>query len=485
MHNTSFLSIKDIKHALASKKISREELLINTLQNFVEKDATLESALEIFDVPSIKEFSAHDVTRSLYGVPCLIKDNICQKNRITSCSSKILANYKAPYNATAVHRLQEAGSFCIGRATCDEFAMGSSGEYSAFKKAKNPWDHSRVPGGSSSGSIAAVAAGLVPFALGSETGGSVRQPATFCGIVGLKPTYGLISRYGLIAYASSIDQIGIATRSVEDCAEVLSVIAGKDAHDSTTRTSFDYHDYTQSLKHACLKGKKIAYIENALHAKGMTEAVKEKLLEALKTLENLGAEIIPLTLETMEYSAAVYIILSRAEAASNLSRFDGVKYGYRSPDVENLEDMYVKSRSEGFGKSVQRRILIGNYVLSAGYADQYYNKARSVQKMMRKEFLDACESYDALFCPVSPDIAFKFGEISTNALAIDLQDYFTAAANLTGIPALALPCGFINNMPIGFQLMAGEFKEQELLSMGHAYQQGTNFHLARPPLYNT
>ncbi len=487
MNNTfAFNTIVELKKKLADQTISRQELLTSTIERCKKYDIQIKSSLEIFSADSIMKNNktGTNVDALLSDIPCLIKDNICQKGRITSCGSKMLANYVAPYDATVISRLHDHGALCIGRANCDEFAMGSSTEYSAFQLTHNPWDVSRVPGGSSGGSIAAVAAGFVPFSLGSETGGSVRQPAAFCGVVGLKPTYGLVSRYGLIAYASSIDQVGITTRTVYDSALVLSTLAGKDEFDSTSRVDWSSHDYTKSLDKASCKGKRIAYIENAFNAQGMDDRVKDLLQAALRTFESLGAEIVPITLSTMDYSAAVYIILSRAEAASNLARFDGVKYGYRASDVKDLEDMYVKTRTEGFGPSVRRRILIGNYVLSAGHADQFYNKARAVQELMKQEFFEAFKTCDALFCPVVPSPAFKIGEMITNSLAIDLQDYFTAAANLVGIPALAMPCGFIDGLPMGFQLMAKEFDENTLFECGHAYQQATDWHTYKPPLFS-
>lgn len=478
--NIPFATIQQLRQLLDSGSLSSQELLTHTLENYKKYDASVQSALELFSPEAILAATVENKKSPLNGIPGLIKDNICQKSQITSCASKILANYRAPYNATVINRLQDDGAYCIGRANCDEFAMGSSTETSAFQLTYNPWDTSRVPGGSSGGSIAAVAAGLVPFALGTETGGSVRQPAAFCGVVGFKPTYGLISRYGLIAYASSLDQVGITTRTVYDTAMVLSSLAGKDAHDSTTRVSWARHDYTAGLDKASCKGKRIAYIDNALNAKGMDPRVSELLHAALKKFEELGAEIVPVTLPTMEYSAAVYIVISRAEAASNFSRFDGVKYGYRTPEAENLESMYQKTRGEGFGSTVRQRIVIGNYVLSAGHAEQFYSKARAVQELMRREFFAALNNCDALFCPVTPAPAFKIGEILSNSLALDLQDYFTAAANLTGIPALALPCGFIDDLPMGFQLMGKEFDEHALFNLGHAYQEATDWHNCKP-----
>jgi aspartyl-tRNA(Asn)/glutamyl-tRNA(Gln) amidotransferase subunit A len=357
--------------------------------------------------------------------------------------------------------------------------MGSSGETSWYGPTKNPWDISRVPGGSSSGSAAAVSSGLIPFALGTETGGSVRQPAALCGLTGLKTTYGLHSRYGIIAYASSLDQIGIFTRTAEDCAIVLSTTAGHDIYDNTTTLKFENYDYLKSINNS-IKGKKIAIITNALNANGVLPETKKNLLDAIKIFKSLGIEITEITLDTMEYSAALYFIISRAEAASNLSRFDGVKYGYRSNEYTNLKSMYDKTRAAGFGYTVKRRIIVGNYVLAAEHADQYYNQAKKIQELMKQEFINALKDIDALFCPVTPDTAFKLGDMINNPLAIDLQDYFTAIANLVGIPAIAIPSGLINNLPMGFQLMGNYFSEEILLQLAHAYQKETSWHNLKP-----
>lgn len=480
MNSLAFASIKSLQEKLEKKEITPEQLLEYTLQRFKKYDKTLGSSLEVFDKESIRSSSASQ--GRLAGIPGLVKDNICQKDRITSCSSKILENFRAPYDATAIRKLKEGGAFLVGRANCDEFAMGSSTETSAYQKTLNPWDPTRVPGGSSGGSIAAVAAGLVPWALGSETGGSVRQPAAFCNVVGSKPTYGLVSRYGLIAYASSLDQIGVATRTVYDNALVLSIIAGKDEHDATSRYSSP--DFTQALQGSFKKGLKIGVIENALNAQGMDSEVQQLVENALQQLEKLGGQIVRLSLPTMDYAAAVYFIVSRAEAASNLARFDGVRYGLRDKQAESLAQMYAMTREKGFGSEVKRRILIGNYVLSAGHADAYYKSAKIVQRLMRQEFLDAFKKVDLLCAPVSAMGAFKFGAFDDNKLAMDLQDYFTAPASLTGIPALALPCGFTREgLPIGFQLMGPDFSEALIYQVADAYERTTPWHTMYPPSF--
>lgn len=477
MNDFAFATIQTLRQSLDSGRVSVPELISFYRKRFEQYDGRIGSALEIFENDTI--LMQPNAKGPLAGIPGLIKDNICQKGRITSCSSKILENFRSTYDATVCKKLKEAGALLVGRANCDEFAMGSSTETSAYQKTSNPWDSSRVPGGSSGGSIAAVAAGLVPWALGSETGGSVRQPAAFCGIVGSKPTYGLVSRYGLVAYGSSIDQIGIATRTVDDNALILSVIAGKDTHDSTTREA--KIDYMSGLTGQLQKNLTIGVIDNAMGAEGMELEVSALLNQALKKFEQMGAQIVHLTLPTMDYSAAVYFMVSRAEAASNLARFDGVRYGFRDKTAQTLSDMYTETRGKGFGAEVKRRILIGNYVLSAGHADEYYKSAKIVQSLMRTEFVETFKKVDLLFCPVSASGAFKFGQFANNKLQMDLQDYFTAAANLTGIPAVAIPCGFTSEkLPIGFQLMGPDFSESLIFQTAHAYEQATPWHTMHP-----
>lgn len=479
MNELAFASIKTLRQKLAAREISAQELLDVSIKRIKKYDDQLGSFLEVFDTPSILNEQTNN--GPLAGIPGTLKDNICQKNRIASCASKILENYKATYDATVTERLKNAGALLVGRANCDEFAMGSSNETSAYKKCANPWDISRVSGGSSGGPAAAVAAGLVPWSLGSETGGSVRQPAALCGIVGSKPTYGLISRYGLIAYASSLDQVGIFTRTVYDNALVMSQLAGQDKRDSSSRTDVQNVDYTKNLTGKIKPGLKIGIITNALNTEGIDPQVRTLLDNAIKHLEKLGATIVDVSLPAMDYAAAVYFMVSRAEAASNLARFDGVRYGYRDKDAESLAQMYAQTRGKGFGHEVKRRILIGNYVLSAGHADQYYESAKKVQALMRAEFLEAFKHVDVLFAPTSPTTAFKFGAFDQNRLAMDLQDYFTASANLTGIPALAVPCGFTSEkLPIGFQLIGPDLSEALLFETAHAYEQSTPWHTMHP-----
>jgi aspartyl-tRNA(Asn)/glutamyl-tRNA(Gln) amidotransferase subunit A len=478
--NLLFKTIKEIRNIIDTRVMTVNEIRNEINNNISKINPSMNAIIENF---SDSTYNKDNISSLLYGIPFLSKDNILQQAKIASAGSQILKNHMAAYSSTVITRLQSAGAYNIGRANCDEFAMGSSGETSWYGPVKNPWDLSRVPGGSSSGSAAAVAAGIVPFALGTETGGSVRQPASLCGIVGLKTTYGLHSRFGIIAYASSLDQIGIFTRNVEDMATVLSVTAGHDPFDNTTTNKFDKYDYNKNLN-SSVAGKKIAIITNALYADGVCEKVKANLLEAIATFKSLGVEIKEITLDTMEYSAALYFIISRAEAASNLSRFDGVKYGFRSSVYDDLKSMYEHTREEGFGYTVKRRIIVGNYVLAAEHADEYYNRAKRIQSMMQDEFKKALTDVDALFCPVSPDVAFKLGAMVDNPLAIDLQDYFTAAANLVGIPALALPSGLIDGLPVGFQLMGNFFDEEVLLQLGQAYQKATSWHQMKPNMEN-
>ena len=477
-----FITIRELEEKVAKKEITREEILEFYLRRFEAFDGDIGSALEVFTKESILEASNAQGSE-LFGIPGLIKDNICQQNRIASCASKILENYVAPYDATAIARLKEAGALIIGRANCDEFAMGSSTETSAFQKTHNPWDLSRVPGGSSGGSAAAVAAGLVPWALGSDTGGSVNQPAALCGIVGLKPTYGLISRYGLIAYGSSIDQIGIMARTVYDTARVLSVIAGKDDKDASMKQA-EKKIYTKNLTGTLPKNLRIGVVTNALHADGMDEEIVQAIEQALKIFEKNGATLTDIPLPSLDYAAATYFILSRAEAASNLARFDGVRYGLRNKKAQTLGKMYAETRHDGFGQEVRMRILVGNYVLSAGHAGQFYNNAKKVQRLIRHEFMKAFANVDVLIMPVHPAPAFTFNAFADNTLQMDLQDYFTCAMNLAGITSMSLPCGqSTQGLPIGFQIIGPDLSEELLFQIGHAFQQETDWHTKTPKGY--
>ncbi|HSC25425.1 MAG TPA: Asp-tRNA(Asn)/Glu-tRNA(Gln) amidotransferase subunit GatA [Candidatus Babeliales bacterium] len=482
MSLSPFITIKELEQKLTKKEITQEEILEFYLRRFEAFDGEIGSALEIFDKQSILD-KTNTSNKESFSIPGIIKDNICQEGRTTACGSKILENFVATYDATAIARLKNVGALLIGRANCDEFAMGSSTETSAFQKTYNPWDKSRVPGGSSGGSAAAVSAGLIPWALGSETGGSVRHPAALCGIVGLKPTYGLISRYGLVAYGSSVDQIGILTRTVYDNARILSVIAGKDDKDASMQ-QINTKDYTQNLTNKLPKNLRIGVVDNALHAQGVETEIVQAIEQALKVFEKNGASIKHLQLPTLDYAAATYFILSRAEAASNLARFDGVRYGLRDKTAKTLSKMYYNSRHDGFGEEVRSRILIGNYVLSAGHAGQFYNNAKKVQYLISDEFKEAFKDIDVLIMPVHPAPAFKIGAFDNDKLQMDLQDYFTCAMNLAGITALALPCGISsNNLPIGFQIVGPHLSEELLFQVGHAFQQETDWHTKTPAGY--
>jgi aspartyl-tRNA(Asn)/glutamyl-tRNA(Gln) amidotransferase subunit A len=477
MNSIRFKTIKEINSLLKNKKITPQEICEETKKNIQTINPSLNAIIEYFDH---SQFS-NNFESDLCNIPFLTKDNIFQQGKVASAGSKILENHIAPFSSTIITRLIAGGAINIGRTNCDEFAMGSSGETSYYGATKNPWDTNKVPGGSSSGSAAAVAAGIVPFSLGTETGGSVRQPAALCGLTGLKTTYGLHSRYGIIAYASSLDQVGIFTRTVEDSALVLSHTAGYDPFDNTTTLKIKKYDYLKNINNS-IKGKKIGIITNALYADGVSQETKKNLEQAIEVFKSLGVEIQEIRLNTMEYSAALYFIISRAEAASNLSRFDGVKYGFRSKNYNDLKSMYENTRAEGFGYTVKRRIIIGNYVLTAEHSDEYYNKAKQIQNLMKKEFQDAFSYLDALFSPVTPDIAFNLGDIINNPLAIDLQDYFTAGANLVGIPALAIQSGLINAMPMGFQILGNYFNEEILFQLGHAFQKATSWHQLMPTM---
>ena len=478
MNKYSFSTIEVLKNALAAKEVSAPNLVDLALER-AKKLEVLCAVIETFDKESILKDASQ--TGRLAGIPGYIKDNICQKDRITSCASNILRDFRSTYDATAVSRLKKEGALLIGRTNMDEFAMGSSGETSAFGKTKNPWDFECVPGGSSSGSAAAVAAGLASWALGSDTGGSVRQPAAMCGLVGMKPTYGLVSRFGLIAYGSSLDTIGVLTRTVYDNALIFSIIGGHDEKDSTCLKT-EPKDYTQALTGQIKKGLRIGIVQDGIDAKGLNPEIRQATLDALKVFESKGATIHPISIKSLEYCAASYFVISRAEAASNLARFDGVRYGTRVPG-KNLLEMYEKTRCQGFGQEVKTRILMGNYVLSVGHASQFYDNAHRVRRAIRKEMQDAFDSVDLLVMPTHSVPAFKTGTYDNDKLAMDLQDYFTAPVNLAGVPAISIPIGFTkDNKPLGMQLIGPHLSEELIFQTGHAYQQETNWHMRTPNL---
>lgn len=416
----------------------------------------------------------------LTGIPIAIKDNICAKGIRTTCSSKILEKFVPPYNATVVTRLRDAGAVFLGKTNMDEFAMGSSTENSAFALTKNPWDLKRIPGGSSGGSAAAVSANECIAALGSDTGGSIRQPAACCGVVGLKPTYGRVSRYGLVAFASSLDQIGPITKDVEDSAILMNIIGGHDPLDSTSIDT-PMPDFTRSLG-SSIKGLRIG-IPKEYFIEGMDEDVERSVRDAISLLESLGAVKKDISLPHTDYAVATYYILATAEASSNLARYDGVKYGYRTKNPKDLFEMYIRSRQEGFGPEVKRRIMLGTYALSSGYYEAYYKKAQQVRRLIKEDFDRAFESVDVIITPTSPTPAFKIGEKTKDPLQMYLSDIFTISVNLAGIPAISIPCGFSSdNLPIGLQIFGKHFDEETIFRLGYAFEKSTEWHKRRPPI---
>ena len=452
------------------KTLGDAEKLNPELNSFlsIEREHALARATDI---------DSSDGEQKLRGLAIAIKDNICTKGMRTSCGSQILHNYRAQYDATAISRLNAAGAVVVGKTNMDEFAMGSSNESSAFGPAKNPWDVTRVPGGSSGGSAVAVASGVVRVALGSETGGSVRQPASLCGIVGLKPTYGRISRYGLVAFASSLDNIGIFGRTSQDIAEVLGVIAGRDPLDSTS-ADVPVPDYTAGIANG-IEGKTIG-VPRELLGEGLEPDVREKVLAAVDNFKNLGAKTVDIDLPYAKYGIAVYYIIATAEASSNLARYDGVRYGFRAEEANELRKMYFQTREEGFGAEVKRRIMLGTYVLSSGYYDAYYSKAQKVRALVKRDYIAAFEKCDAILTPTSPTVAFKLGEKSDDPLAMYLNDIFTVSANLAGVPAISVPCGLSSEgLPIGIQLVGNFWSEASLLNLAHTYE--TAYPLSEKP----
>ena len=449
------LTVHELIEKLDKKEITSEEIVKSYLDRIDEKEkdvqafVTVEDKEKVIDEAKKADEKMKSGRTPLEGIPIGIKDNMCTKGVKTTCSSKMLENFVAPYDATVVEKLKENGMISLGKLNMDEFAMGGSTEYSYFHKTYNPWDLNRVPGGSSGGSAAAVAANLVPWALGSDTGGSIRQPASLCGVVGLKPTYGLVSRYGLVAFASSLDQIGPLTKDVTDAAILLNVIAGHDKKD-TTSENIDKKDYTKALKND-VKGMKIALPKEFI-GEGINEEVKKAILDAAEKFKELGAEVEECSLDIGKQALATYYIIACAEASSNLGRFDGIRYGYRSEKYDNLKDIYKNSRSEGFGPEVKRRIILGTYVLSSGYYDAYYKKAQKVRTVIKKQYEDLFKKYDLILTPTSPTVAFKIGEKSSNPLEMYLADICTVPVNIAGLPGMNIPYTIDSNkMPIGIR----------------------------------
>ncbi|HET7317493.1 MAG TPA: Asp-tRNA(Asn)/Glu-tRNA(Gln) amidotransferase subunit GatA [Nitrospirota bacterium] len=424
-----------------------------------------------------KKIKAGDTSSPLLGIPVAVKDNMCTEGIRTTCASKILGRFVPPYDATVVRNLKKAGYVLCGKPNMDEFAMGSSTENSGFFVTKNPWDLERIPGGSSGGSASAVAAGECIGSLGSDTGGSIRQPAACCGVVGLKPTYGRVSRYGLVAFASSLDQIGPITKDVTDSALLMNVIAGHDEKDSTS-ANIPAPDFTRALRKD-VKGMKIG-LPKEYFIEGMDSEVERAVRDAVKTLEGLGAKVVEVTLPHTDYAVATYYILATSEASSNLARYDGVKYGHRTSSPKDLMDMYMKTRDEGFGPEVKRRIMLGTYALSAGYYEAYYKKGQQVRTLIKRDFEEAFKTVDVIATPTAPTAAFKIGEKTTDPLQMYLSDIFTISVNLAGIPGISLPCGFTSaNLPIGLQLLGRHFDEESILHAAFAYEQATEWHKRR------
>ncbi|GAB3042952.1 Asp-tRNA(Asn)/Glu-tRNA(Gln) amidotransferase subunit GatA [Virgibacillus ainsalahensis] len=484
------MSLFDYKITELEEKLHNEEITVSDLVNtsyerIKEVDGEVQAFLTLDEEKArakAKELDeSKDKSRSLFGMPAGIKDNIVTEGLRTTCGSQFLKNFNNPlYNATVVDKLNNEKTVTIGKINMDEFAMGSSNENSSFTPTRNPWNTDYVPGGSSGGSAASVAAGEVLFALGSDTGGSIRQPAAFCGVVGLKPTYGRVSRFGLVAFASSLDQIGPITRNVEDNARVLEVIAGHDKMDATS-ADVEVPNYTEALT-GNVEGLKIAVPKEYL-AEGVTPEVKESVMNALKVYESLGATWEEVSLPHSKYAVSAYYLISSSEASANLARFDGVRYGVRSENANNMMDMFKKSRSEGFGEEVKRRIMLGTFALSSGYYDAYYKKAQKVRTLIKNDFDKIFEDYDVVIGPTAPTPAFKVGEKIDDPLTMYANDILTIPVNLAGVPGISVPCGFSENgLPIGLQIIGKHFDENMVFRAAHAYEKATDHHTKRPQL---
>lgn len=482
MHN---LTLKSLADGLAARAFSSVELTRHLLSRINQLNDKYNCFIALDPEASLKQAEAADEKRSagagqpLTGIPIAQKDIFCAKGWLTTCASRILCSFKSPYDAHVVEQLKAAGAVTLGKTNMDEFAMGSSSETSCYGPVRNPWDPERVPGGSSGGSAAAVAARLAPGALGTDTGGSIRQPAALSGVCGLKPTYGVVSRYGMIAFASSLDQGGPLGRSAEDLALLLNVIAGFDPRDSTSLDR-EREDYTRDLGHP-VKGLKVGLPEE-FFAKGPAPGVVKAVEEAVGELTRLGAETVKVSLPNMKLSVPVYYVLAPAEASSNLARYDGVRYGYRAPEYADLTDMYRKTRAQGFGAEVKRRILIGTYVLSHGYYDAYYIQAQKVRRLIARDFADAFKKCDVIMGPTSPTTAFRLGEKMSDPVQMYLNDIYTIAVNLAGLPGLSIPCGFDGGgLPVGLQIIGNYFAEAKMLGIAHQYQLRTDWHQRAPP----
>ncbi|HYA87290.1 MAG TPA: Asp-tRNA(Asn)/Glu-tRNA(Gln) amidotransferase subunit GatA [Nitrospirota bacterium] len=481
------LTIHELHDKLIKGETTSEEITESVLGRIRAVDDKVKAYITITeDIARVqaqeadKRIKAGDTSSPVLGIPLAVKDNMCTDGIRTTCASKMLRNFVPPYDATVVQILKGAGYVLCGKPNMDEFAMGSSTENSGFFITKNPWDLERIPGGSSGGSAAAVAAGECIGSLGSDTGGSIRQPASCCGVVGLKPTYGRVSRYGLVAYASSLDQIGTITKDVTDAALLLNVISGHDVKDSTS-ANIPSPDFTKALRKD-VEGMTIG-LPKEYFIEGMDPEVEKSIKGAVKTLEGLGAKVVEVSLPHTDYAVATYYILATSEASSNLARYDGVKYGFRTQAPKDLMDMYMKTRDQGFGAEVKRRIMLGTYALSAGYYDAYYKKSQQVRTLIKRDFDEAFKTVDIIATPTAPTAAFKIGEKSSDPLQMYLSDIFTISVNLAGIPGISIPCGFTSgNMPIGLQLLGKHFNEESILHAAFAYEQTTEWHKRRPKL---
>ena len=478
--NTTELTVHELVERLENKELTVTDITKAYVDRIAEKEPQVEAFVTTLTSEAEEQAKSiqtkidnGEINNKLAGIPIGIKDNICTKGIKTTCSSKMLENYVSPYNGTVMEKINEENLINIGKLNMDEFAMGGSTENSYFKKTKNPWDLSKVPGGSSGGSAAAVAANMVPWALGSDTGGSIRQPASFCGVVGLKPTYGLVSRFGLVAFASSLDQIGPITKDVTDSAILLNIISGHDEKD-TTSVDIPKKDYIKALT-GNIKGLKIG-VPKEFFGDGVNEEVKDSIYEAIEKYKELGAEVEEISLDIAKYSLAAYYIIACAEASSNLGRFDGIRYTYRSPNAKTLEEIFKKSRSEGFGAEVKRRIILGTYVLSSGYYDAYYKKAQKVRTMVMNEFNKAFEKYDVILTPTSPVTAFGIGEKSGTPLEMYMADICTVSVNVAGLPAISIPCGVDSKgLPIGMQIIGNKFQEETILNAAYSIEKEIKF----------
>ena len=481
------LTISEAHQLLKDRKISSRELTravldrIEAVENQVDAYISISPELAMQQAGQADEAISMGDCLPLTGIPLGIKDLICTQAFPTTCGSRILENFRPPYDAAVVRKLKDAGAVIVGKLNMDEFAMGSSTENSGIKITRNPWDLTRIPGGSSGGSAAAVAADMCLGALGSDTGGSIRQPASHCSVVGMKPTYGRVSRFGLVAFASSLDQIGPLAKNVTDCAVLMSAICGYDKSDSTS-VPRDVPDYTAALD-GDLRGITIGIPEEYSATEGLDPDVMSAVNDAVGVLEKLGAKRVKISLPHTQYAVAVYYVIAPSEASSNLARYDGVKYGFRNQEHPDLMNMYRSTRSQGFGSEVQRRIIIGTYCLSAGYYDAYYGKASQVRTLITEDFKRAYETCDVIACPVAPTAAFKIGEKTDDPLTMYLSDIFTLSANLAGIPGISVPCGFsAEGLPIGLQLLGNHFNEEMLLKVAHGFENATEFHQRKPKL---